>query len=110
MQALATVDLDVEERVEEVEAGDPGRDRGAERPRLPGKLAGERDPGADGREAVDRAQPEVREPREALQVRVDDEAGDGDRPEPADERVELPHGDEEDRERDRAERPHLQRG
>src|SRR5581483_5069765 len=35
VQPLAAVDLDVVERVEEVEAGDPRRHRAAERPRLP---------------------------------------------------------------------------
>ena len=43
------------------------------------------------------------EPRDPLQVRVDDEADDRDRPEPAHDRVELPDGDEEDRERRGAE-------
>ena len=37
VEALLPVDLDVEQRVEEVEAGDPERDRAAERPRLPRK-------------------------------------------------------------------------
>ena len=36
VQSLLTVDLDVEERIEEVEAADPERDRAAERPGLPG--------------------------------------------------------------------------
>ena len=43
------------------------------------------------------------EPREALEVRVDDEADDRDRPQPAHDRVELPDGDEEQRERGDAE-------
>ena len=42
------------------------------------------------------------EPRDPLQVRVDDEHRDRDRPEPADDRVELEHRDEEDGERHRA--------
>ena len=93
---MRAVDLEVEERVEEVEAGDPARDRRAEHPRLPRQLAGDRDPGADRREPVDGAEPEVREPGEALQVRVDHEAGNGDRPQPAHERVELADRDQED--------------
>ena len=89
-----------------VEAGDPERHGGAEHPRLPRQVAGDRDPGADRREAVDGAEPEVAEPREALQVRVDDEADDRDRPQPAHDRVELPDGDEEERERgERRRRP-----
>ena len=96
VQPLLAVDVDVEERVEEVEAGDPRGDRGAERPRLPRQLALDRRPGADRREPVDRAEPEVAQPREPLQVRVDDERDDRDRREPADERVELPDGDEVD--------------
>ena len=47
------------------------------------------------------------EPRDALQVRVDDEERDRDRPEPAHDRVELEDGDEEDGERRRAEHEHL---
>ena len=80
VEPLLAVDLQVEERVEEVEAGDPERDRGAEHPGLPRQLSGDRDPRTDGREAVDRAEPQVSEPREPLQVRVDHERGDRDRP------------------------------
>ena len=39
MQALLPVDLDVEQRVEEIEACDPGGDGAAERPRLPRQVA-----------------------------------------------------------------------
>src|SRR5579884_411075 len=92
MQALPPVDLLVEERVEEVEAPDPEGHRRAEHPRLPGQSAGDRDPGANGREAVHGAQPEVAEPSEPLEIRIDDEAHDGNRPEPAHERVQLPDG------------------
>ena len=105
--ALLAVDLDVEQRVEEVEAGNPERDRAAQRPRLPGNRPGDRRPGADRREPVDRAEPEVAEPGPALQVRVDHEAGDRDRPEPVDERVELEDRHEEDGERRDAEEHHL---
>src|SRR5581483_11438917 len=52
VQALAPVDVHVEERVEEVEAGDPRRHCGAERPRLPGQRALDRGPGSDRRESV----------------------------------------------------------
>ena len=62
------------------------RDRAAELPRLERKLSRDRDPRADRRETVDGAEPEVAEPREPLQVRVDDEADDRDRPQPAHER------------------------
>ena len=47
------------------------------------------------------------EPRDPLQIRVDDEEHDGDRPEPAHERVELVDGDEVERERAAAESEHL---
>src|SRR5712691_991468 len=103
MQAFRAVDLDVEERVEEIEARHPERDGGAEQPRLPRQVVRDRDPGADGGEAVDRAEPEVAEPREALEVRVDDEARDRNRPEPVRERRELEHRDEEERKRRNAE-------
>ena len=64
MQPLAPVDVDVEQRVEEVEAGDPGRDGAAELPRLERQLPGDRDPRAHRREPVDGAEPEMAEPRE----------------------------------------------
>jgi hypothetical protein len=51
----------------------------------------------------------VREPREPLQVRIDEEAHHGNRPEPAHQRVELPDGEEEDGERGEAERDDLPR-
>ena len=103
VQPLLAIDIDVEERVEEIEAGDPRGDRGAERPRLPRQLALDRCPGADRRKPVDRAEPEVAEPREPLQVRIDDERDHRHGREPAHERVELPDGDEVDDERHDAE-------
>ena len=103
VEAVRAVVLEVEERVEDVEAGDPDGDGGAEQPGLERQLVRDRRPGADRREPVDGAEPEVREPGRPLQVRVDDEGRDGDRPEPADDRRELVDGDEEDRERGEAE-------
>ena len=47
------------------------------------------------------------EPGEPLQVGVDHEAGNGDRPEPADDRVELEDGDEEDQQRGNTEQDYL---
>ena len=47
------------------------------------------------------------QPGVALQVRVDHEAGDRNRPEPAADRSQLPDGDQEDRQRSPAERPDL---
>ena len=47
------------------------------------------------------------EPREALEIRVDHETCDRDRPQPADDRVELEAREEVQRERQRAERRHL---
>ena len=51
VEADREVVLAVEERVEQVEAGDPEADRAAEGPRLPRQLARDGRPGADGREA-----------------------------------------------------------
>ena len=107
VEPLRAVDLHVEERVEEVEAGDPERHGGTEQPGLQRQLAGDGNPAADGRKAVDGAEPEVREPGVALEVGVDDEPRDGDRPQPAHQRVELPDGDEEDQQRQHAEHEHL---
>src|SRR5438445_3324918 len=98
VEPLCAVDLRVEERVEEVEAADPERHRAAERPRLPRQAPGDGDPTAHGRESVDRAEPGVTEPREPLQVRIDHEARDRNRPEPADDVRELEDRDEEERE------------
>src|SRR6188472_738895 len=99
--------VEVEQRVEQVEAGNPEAHRAPERPRLPRKLARDRHPGADRRQAEASAEPEVAKPRDALQIRVDDEQHDGDRPEPADDRLELEHRDEIDEQREEAERPDL---
>ena len=49
------------------------------------------------------------EPREPLQVRVDDEHRDRDRPQPAHDRVELRDGEEKHGERRHAQREHLAR-
>jgi hypothetical protein len=51
----------------------------------------------------------VREPRHALQIRIDDEADHGNRPQPPHDRVELPDGQEEDSERSEAEERDLPR-
>src|SRR5207244_2962377 len=87
--------------------GDPDGHGAPERPRLPRQPSGDRDPRPHRRKAVDRSQPQVAHPREALEVGIDDEAHDRDRPEPADDRVELEARGEVQRERERAERRHL---
>jgi hypothetical protein len=92
VQALALVDLEVHGRVDDVEAADPQRDRPAEEERLPVERAGHGDPAAHRREPVHRSQERMAQPREALQVGVDDEPGDGDRPEDVGDRRELPDG------------------
>ena len=102
MQTFATIVVEVVERVEEVEAGDPEQDGGTEHPRLPRSTTGDGEPGADRREPEAGAEPEVAEPRVPLEVRVDDEHRHRNRPQPADDRVELKDGDEEDRECGRA--------
>ena len=79
----------------------------AERPRLPRQRARHGDPGADRREAEARAQPQVAQPREALEVRVDHEHRDGDRPQPAHDRVELQDRDQEHDKRHRHKSQHL---
>ena len=109
VQALAPVDLEVHRRVDDVEAADPERDGAAEQERLPVDGAGHRDPAADRREPVDRPQERMAEPGEPLEIRVDDEAGNRDRPEDVRHRRELPHGDEEHGERRGGERPDLDR-
>ena len=75
-----------------------------------GEVAGDRDPGAHRREPVDGAEPQVRDPGEPLQVRVDHEPGHRDRPQPADDRVELPDRQQEHAERDEAEERDLRFG
>ena len=107
VQAFPPVDVDVEERVEEVEAGDPGRDGAPELPGLERQLPRDRDPRAHRREPVDGAQPEMAEPRHALEVRVDDEARNRDRPEPAHDLVQLEDRNEKHDERREAEQPDL---
>src|SRR5439155_15680013 len=66
VQPLLAIDLEIEQRVEEVEARHPERDCATERPRWPRQPSGDRDPGADRREAVDGPEPEMREPGPAL--------------------------------------------
>src|SRR4029079_19555802 len=63
LQPLLAVDLEVEQRVEAVEAGDPECNRAAEGAGLPRDSPRDRGPRADGREPVHRAEPEVAEPR-----------------------------------------------
>ena len=81
---------------------DPERDGPAERPGLQRHLVRDGGPRADGGKAVDGAQPEVRHRAPTLEVRIDDESGDRDRPQPPDDRLELVDGDQKDHEgRDR---------
>src|SRR5262249_13676942 len=49
------------------------------------------------------SEPEVARPREPLEIRIDDEAHDRDRPEPAHDRIQLPDRGEEERKREEAE-------
>src|SRR6266508_5918650 len=107
VQALLAVDIAVEQRVEEVEPGDPERDSRPKRPGLPGQLAGHRYPGTHRREPVHRTEPEVAEPGEPLQVRVDDETGERDRPQPPHQRIQLEARSEVERKSKGAERRDL---
>ena len=107
MQTFRTIDVDVEQRVEQVEPCDPERDRTAERPRLPRQTTRDRNPAANGSEPVDRAEPQMAEPGPPLEVRIDYEADHGDRTEPTHDVRELEDGDQVDRERQRAEHDHL---
>ena len=107
VEPLPPVVLEVVEGVEEVESRDPAEHRGAQRPCLPRRGPGYREPRADRGEPETGAEPEVAQPCEALEVRVDDEHRDGDRPEPPDDRVELEDGDEVHRERRCAQTDHL---
>src|SRR5213595_443278 len=81
METLFAVDLEVEERVKEVEARNPERNGAAQSPSRPRKSPRDGNPGADRREAVHRAEPSVREPGPTLQVGIDHECRHGDRPE-----------------------------
>src|SRR5919197_1952237 len=107
VQTLLEINLAVEERVKEVEPCDPDRDGRAERPRLPRQATGDRDPGAHRREAVDSAEPEMAEPGEALEVGVDDEADERDRPKPAHDRLEREAREQVEAERQPTERRYL---
>src|SRR5437764_1325396 len=106
VQTLARVDLDVEQRIEEIEPGDPGRDGRAENPCLPRQSAGDRDPTAHRRKAVGDTEQNVTEPGPALQVRVDDEQNERNRPQPANDvrklksRNNVYHGRRDTEERD----------
>ena len=80
MQALRAVDIAVEERIEEVEAGDPQGDGAAERPGFPRQRVRDRRPRAERREPVHGAEPEVGKRAPALQIRVEHEARDRDWP------------------------------
>src|ERR1051326_4781820 len=99
LETLLPVDLDVEQRVEEIEPGNPERDRATQRPRLPRDRPRDRRPGPDRGEPVDRAEPEVAEPRPALQVRVDHEAPPPERPAPPTHKNEPAESDKEEGER-----------
>jgi hypothetical protein len=103
VQALLDVELAIEQRIEQVEARDPDRDCRTERPRLPRQAAGDRNPGTDRREPVDEPEPDMAQPREALQVRIDDEPDERDRPQPAHDRIELEARHEVERNRESAE-------
>jgi hypothetical protein len=70
VQAVAPVDVDIEERVEEVEAGHPRSDRAAELPRLERKVPVIATSPRHRRQTVDGAEPEVAEPGDALEVRI----------------------------------------
>src|ERR671934_132332 len=59
------------------------------------------------RESGTGSEPEMTEPRPTLQVWIDDECGERDRPEPAHDVRELERGDDVDRTGDGGEREHL---
>ena len=103
VKPLRPVDIHVEEGVEEIEACDPARDGAAERPRLPRELTGDRSPRAHRRQPVDDAEPDVAQPGPPRQVGIDDEAGERDRPEPADDGIELHAREQVQRKRERTE-------
>jgi len=81
MQSLHAVNVGVEQRVEEVEAGDPEGNRGAEQPRLPREMVRDRNPRADGA-SPSTTKPVMAEPGPSLQVGIDHEADNRNRPEP----------------------------
>jgi len=80
MKSLLAIDLQIEESVEKVEAGDPTGDADPERERRQSERPTDREPGGERCQTVGRPQPEVAEPGRSLQVRVDDERRDRYRP------------------------------
>src|SRR5450759_4302114 len=73
VESLLAIDPDVEQPVEEIEAGDPASDPDPKRERRRRKRPANRQPGGEWRQAYSRAQPEVTEPGRPLEIWVDDE-------------------------------------
>ena len=99
VDALATVEVEVEDRVDHVEAADPQPHGQEQQHRRQRDAARHRDPGGGRREAVGQAQRVVAEPGEALGVGIDDEGRDDDRPQVAAGRRQEERGQHEHAER-----------
>ena len=67
---LALVDAVIHQRVDDVESRDPDRHGGEEQQRRQRDLPGDADVGAERREAIDRAEHEMRRPGEAFAERI----------------------------------------
>src|SRR5262249_8117851 len=105
--AVRPVEVDVEERVEDVEASDPaGHGEPEEDGREP-EVAWHGEPGAERGEPDGEPEREVAAPGDALGVRVEREGGHRDGPEPPARARELAHSREEGREGDGGEDRHL---
>src|SRR5262249_45450864 len=107
VETLRAVVLDVEERIEQIEARHPERDGTTERPRLPGRRPRDGEPCADRRQPETGTEPEMAEPRHSLEIGVHDEQRHRDRPQPAHDGIELEDGNEKERQCDDAERADL---
>ena len=90
LNALGAVDREIHQRVHDVEAGDPDGDGGEEQQCRPTDATGDADVGAQRRESVDRAEHEMRDPRDAFAKRIEQHAQAGDRKQFYAERIEHP--------------------
>ena len=105
MQAGGAIEVAIGERIEDVEAGDPGADRDHEQAGRPAEVAAHRDPGA-GRPGGDRqAQEQMAERRESLGERVAVEKKQRDRRQRQTERPQRRGGAHEHGGRDQGHRP-----
>ena len=107
MQPAPPVEVEVEDRVDDVEAADPQPDGEEQQPRDGAERPAHRQPRGRRRQAQREAERVVAEPREALGVGIEDEGGQRDGPEVAARLGELERRDDEQRHRHGREEPDL---